>query len=145
MNLSDTRIPVRLSSSHHNLTFHWTEKAFYVLHDVRKAGGMAPSSTPRETLTDPYEFQGPRHTRTHDVLHHNLLRVSFESEAKTLTVSYLKPKKKNKHAQLVVLQGVVHDVDPKVVETWAEGVMKALYEGEYCLSCQPAARSFMVW
>ncbi|KAJ2920657.1 hypothetical protein H1R20_g16435, partial [Candolleomyces eurysporus] len=136
MSLSDTRIPVRLSSSHHNLTFHWTDKAFYVLHDVRKAEGTAPSSTPRIALTVSYQPEGPRHTRTHDVLHHNLLRVSFDSESNTLTVSYLKPKKKNKHAQLVVLKGVVHDVDPKVVETWAEGVMKALYEDNGAKRCR---------
>ncbi|RXW20903.1 hypothetical protein EST38_g4972 [Candolleomyces aberdarensis] len=136
MSLSDTRIPVRLSSSHHNLTFHWTDKAFYVLHDVRKAEGTAPSSTLRPALTVSCQLEGPRHTRTHDVLHHNLLRVHFDSEANTLTVSYLKPKNKNKHAQLVVLKGVVHDVDPKVVETWAEGVMKALYEDNGVKRCR---------
>lgn len=144
MSLSDTRIPVRLSSSHHNLTFHWTDKAFYVLHDVRKTGGTAPSPMPRKILTFSCKLQGPRHTKTHDVLHHNLLRVSFNNESKTLTVAYLKPKKKSKHAQLVVLQGVVHDVDNEVVETWAEGVMKSLYEGRRTIPVGPPCHSPLV-
>ncbi|KAF5315834.1 hypothetical protein D9611_004729 [Ephemerocybe angulata] len=119
MILSDTRVAVRLDSSHHNLTLHYTEKAFYILHDLRKAGG-------------------PRHTRTHDILHHNLLRVAFDSTTRSLTVSYLKPKKKNKpHASLVVLTGVVQgNVSNEVVSTWAEGVMKSLYEDHGVLRCR---------
>lgn len=135
MSVSDTRVTVRLSSSHHNLTFHWTEKAFYVLHDVHKAGGKASlaEQAPANVIDC---ASGPRHSRTHDVSHHDLLRVAFDSSTRTVTVAYIKPKKKKKpHTSLVVLEGKVHgELSDEAVEAWANNLMQKLYEGILCLS-----------
>jgi CheY-specific phosphatase CheX len=51
---------------------------------------------------------------------------------RTVTVAYIKPKKKNKPvASLVVLEGKVHgDLLDDTVEAWANSVMQSLYEGK---------------
>ena len=129
MSLSDTRIAIRLSPLHHNLTFHWSEKAFYVTHDVHKATGGAASPAASLLFNHRVSLLGPKQPRIHEVAHHDLLRVSFERDSRTLSVAYLKPKTKKKKAILVVLSGIVEETPSEDVDKWAEAIMKSLYEG----------------
>ncbi|TFK29975.1 hypothetical protein FA15DRAFT_663292 [Coprinopsis marcescibilis] len=109
MNLNNAHILVRLSPSHHALTFSWLDDALVVTHDIDKA-------------------KGSRQSKSHHIPREHVLRVAFDSKNGTLTVAYLRPKKKKKGPHLVVLNGVVQEDAWEATATWAQSVMKVVYD-----------------
>ncbi|EFI28368.1 hypothetical protein CC1G_13902 [Coprinopsis cinerea okayama7 len=119
MSLSPTSIRVRLSSSHHDLTYQWTDTELIVAHDRKKD-------------------KASKQVKSHRIPHENVLRVSYDPKGSSLSVSYIKPKKKKKPASLVVLTGAVQDGEEKAAaENWAETAMKCLYDNR---GIKPARR-----
>lgn len=65
----------------------------------------------------------------HDIPLRYILRVAFEESTRTLSVAYVH--KKNKALHVTTFEGIVEGTDTSNASTWAEFVMKAIYDGKF--------------
>ncbi|KAH6918534.1 ATP-NAD kinase-like domain-containing protein [Coprinopsis sp. MPI-PUGE-AT-0042] len=108
-NLNESGIHVSLSSSHHTLTYRWTETELVLFHDLRKD-------------------RGSQSVKSHRVPHERVLRVSYDNTDAKLYVAYLKTPKLGKTPSLVVLNGIVQNNEKDEVEAWAQAAMDSVYK-----------------